>query len=213
MKKAILSILAFIGMTQASYADAYYTKDNFESASGTINLEDVAYTFSSDAFAISFELDRCLTDINSSNEFFTLVLGGSSDTYKVSIVSMMGIMTLSVGNNATAAFTYNPPNTSGPLVLQIEDNGVATLLYNNNGTLEQIMKGSDPVYKVPDVINYASLTLNGVTASNITTWTGVVTAADLANPTPAPSPGVPEPTTATLSLLTLAGLTSRRRRK
>ena len=213
MKKTILSILAFVSMTQASYADAYYTEDNFDSTSGIINLEDVASTFNSDAFAISFELDRSLTDISSTDSFFTLVLGGSPNTYRVDIVSMGNVMTMSVGNNATAGITMNAPNTSGPFVLQIEDNGYATLLYNNNGSLEQIMKGSAPVYKVPDVINEATLTFTGVTASDITTWTGVVTAADLENPMPAPTPNAPEPTTATLSLLALAGLAARRRRR
>lgn len=122
-------------------------------------------------------------------------------------------MTMAVGNNATAGMTRNAPDTSGPFVLQIENGGVATLLYNNNGSLETIMEGSPPVYNVPEVVNSATLTFtNGVVeANNITTWTGVVTAEDLANPTPAPS--IPEPATATLSLLALAGLTARRRRK
>lgn len=215
MKKTLFALVALAGITQVSYADAYYTENDFDTSDGTLDLKDVAHTFSSDSFAISFNLDKSLTDIGSSNSFFTLVLSGSSDTYRVDIVSVGNAMTLGVGNNLTAAFTWDVPSTSGPLVLQIEDGGVATLLYNNNGSLEQIMKGSAPVYKVPDVVNNATLTFTGVTASNVTTWSGVVTAEDLANPTPAPAPTptVPEPATATLSLLALAGLAARRRRR
>lgn len=78
-------------------------------------------------------------------------------------------------------------------MLQIENGGFATLLYNNNGSLETIMEGSPPVYNVPEVVNSATLTFtNGVVeANNITTWTGVVTAEDLATPRlhpPSPSP-------------------------
>ncbi len=202
--------MALVCIAQTSYADAYYTGDNFDASSGTVNLEDVTSTFSSEAFAISFELDRSLHDIDNGNkEFFTLVLGGTPDTYRVDIVSMGAAMTMGVGNSVSA-FTMAAPDTSGPFVLQIKDKGVASLWYNNNGSLEQIMEGA-PLYKVPDVIGSATLTFTGVTASNIKTWTGVVTAEDLANPTPAPS--VPEPTTATLSLLALAGLAARRRRR
>lgn len=55
-------------------------------------------------------------------------------------------MTIGVGNTATAGMTWNAPDTSAPFVLQIENGGVATLLYNNNGSLETIMEGSSPVY-------------------------------------------------------------------
>lgn len=215
MKKTLFALVALAGITQVSYADAYYTENDFDTSDGTLDLKDVAHTFNSDSFAISFNLDKSLTDIDYFNSFFSLVLAGSSDTYRVDIVSMGSAMTLGVGNNATAAFTWDVPSTSGPFVLQIEDGGVATLLYNNNGSLEQIMKGSAPAYKVPDVVNNATLTFTEVKASNVTTWTGVVTAEDLANPTPAPapSPTVPEPATATLSLLALAGLAARRRRR
>ena len=212
MKKTLIAAMALVCIAQTSYADAYYTGDNFDASSGTVNLEDVTSTFSSEAFAISFELDRSLHDIGyDPNGFFRLVLGGTPDTYQVTIASVGSVMTMGVGNNSTAAFTMNAPDTSGSFVLQIKDKGVASLWYNNNGSLEQIMEGSAPVYEVPDVIDSATLTFTGVTASNIKTWIGVVTAEDLANPTPTPS--VPEPTTATLSLLALAGLAARRRRR
>lgn len=49
---------------------------------------------------------------------------------------------------------------------------------------------------------------SGDPISNISAWEGVVTAADIAS-----SSSIPEPATATLSLLALAGLAARRRRK
>lgn len=211
MKKTLFAILALVSITQVSYADAYYTENDFDTSDGTLDLKDVAHTFSSDSFAISFNLDKSLTDINSSNDFFTLILGPNS--YRVDIVSLGYMMTMSAGNSLS--YTMDVPPTSGTFVLQIENNGVATLLYNNYGSLKEIIQINDPVYGIPDEIDMATLTFTGVTASKVTTWSGVVTAEDLANPTPAPapSPTVPEPATATLSLLALAGLAARRRRR
>ena len=210
MKKTLFAILALVSITQVSYADAYYTENDFDTSDGTLDLKDVAHTFSSDSFAISFNLDKSLTDINSSNDFFTLILGPNS--YRVDIVSLGYMMTMSAGNSLS--YTMDVPPTSGTFVLQIENNGVATLLYNNYGSLKEIIQINNPVYGIPDEIDMATLTFTGVTASKVTTWSGVVTAEDLANPTPAPapSPTVPEPATATLSLLALAGLAARRRR-
>ena len=212
MKKTLFAILALVGMTQVSYADALYTKGDFETSGGTINLLDAAHTFDSDTFAISFNLDKNLTELDSHIEFLNLTLGASS-SYKVVIASMGNAMTMSAGNSST--FTLTVPSTSGPFVLQIESNGSATLSYDNNGTLEEIMGVNAPPYAIPDVINTATLTFDNVEASNVTTWIGEVNAEDLANPTPAPAPtpSVPEPATATLSLLALAGLAARRRRK
>lgn len=211
MKKTLFAILALVSITQVSYADAYYTENDFDTSDGTLDLKDVAHTFSSDSFAISFNLDKSLTDINSSNDFFTLILGPNS--YRVDIVSLGYMMTMSAGNSLS--YTMDVPPTSGTFVLQIENNGVATLLYNNYGSLKEIIQINNPVYGIPDEIDMATLTFTGVTASKVTTWSGVVTAEDLANPTPAPapSPTVPEPATATLSLLALAGLAARRRRR
>lgn len=217
MKKSLFAILAFAGLAQVSFADAYYTKNDFDASSGSLNLLDVASTFSSGTFAVSFELDKSLTDISSVNNFFTFILGGllggSESSFRVDIVCM-GPQAMSMGVAGSAGtfpggFTLSVPQTSGPFVLQVVD-GDATLSYCENGELNDIMTVvTDCV--IPEVINEATLTFDETTASNITTWIGVVTADDLANPTPAPS--VPEPTTATLSLLALAGLAARRRRR
>lgn len=213
MKKTLFAILAFAGLAQVSFADAYYTKNDFDASSGSLNLLDVASTFSSGTFAVSFELDKSLTDIFSVNNFFTFILGGPESSFRVDIVCM-GPQAMSMGVAGSAGtfpggFTLSVPQTSGPFVLQVAD-GDATLSYCENGELNDIMTVvTDCV--IPEVINKATLTFDETTASNITTWTGVVTAEDLANPTPAPS--VPEPTTATLSLLALAGLAARRRRR
>ena len=211
MKKTLITIAALAGIAQANAA--YVTGDNFAASDGEIDLVDVATSFKSDTFAISFNLDKSLTEINSSNEFFTFVLG-TSNSYRVDIVSMGNVMAMSAGN--TTAYSWEVPNTSGPFVLQINDNGNATLLYDNYGSLEQIITIDNPFYSPPAIVDLATLTLSeGVVASKITVWEGVVTSEDLANPTPAPAPtpSVPEPTTATLSLLALAGLAARRRRR
>ena len=144
MKKALIAILALVGMTQVSYADAYYTKQ-IDSADCEVNLIDVAATFSSDTFAISFDLDRSLTDIYSSGAFVTFILGGSS-SYRVNIVSKGNTMTMSAGNSSI--YTFEVPCTSGPFVLQVENGGVATLLYNNYVSLETIMRVDNPKYDI-----------------------------------------------------------------
>ena len=211
MKKTLITIAALAGIAQANAA--YVTGDNFAASDGEIDLVDVATSFKSDTFAISFNLDKSLTEINSINEFFSFVLGGSS-SYRVDIASMGSVMTMSAGNKNE--YIMDPPSTSGPFVLQIYSNGDATLLYDNYGSLETIRTVVNPVYSIPDVVDSATLTLSqGVSVSNLTVWEGEVTAEDLANPTPAPAPtpSVPEPTTATLSLLALAGLAARRRRR
>lgn len=211
MKGTLITIAALAGIAQANAA--YVTGDNFDESDGTINLIDVATTFKSDTFAISFNLDKSLTDINSTNEFFTFKLG-TSNSYRVDIASSGSYLTMGAGNKTE--FIMSPPSTSGPFVLQIYSNGDATLLYDNYGSLETIITVVDPVYSIPDVVDLATLTLSeGVSVSNLTVWEGEVTAEDLANPTPAPAPtpSVPEPTTATLSLLALAGLAARRRRR
>ena len=211
MKKTLITIAALAGIAQANAA--YVTGDNFAASDGEIDLVDVATSFKSDTFAISFNLNKSLTEINSINSFFTFVLGGSS-SYRVDIASMGSYLTMTAGNKWESMM--GPPSTSGPFVLQIYSNGDATLLYDNYGSLETIRTVVDPVYSIPDVVDLATLTLSeGVSVSNLTVWEGEVTAEDLANPTPAPAPtpSVPEPTTATLSLLALAGLAARRRRR
>lgn len=82
---------------------------------------------------------------------------------------------------------------------------------SSDGTkLDEIFsKDTSPISYVDSEseISFAGSTDN---VSDITVWKGVVEASDLAA---VDTPAVPEPTTATLSLLALAGLAARRRRK
>lgn len=71
--------------------------------------------------------------------------------------------------------------------------------------------GADNVFETGVSSGSFAITVPTGSVEEIRSWTGVVTADNMANPTPAPS--VPEPATATLSLLALAGLAARRRRK
>lgn len=104
MKKTLITIAALAGIAQANAA--YVTGDNFDESDGTINLIDVATTFKSDTFAISFNLDKSLTDINSINSFFTFKLG-TSNSYRVDIASSGSYLTMGAGNKTE--FIMSPP--------------------------------------------------------------------------------------------------------
>lgn len=220
MKKTIIALMALAGLAQICAADAFYTKDDFaDQASGTIDLKDVAETFSTGTFALSFELDTPLSQINSFNNFLTFTLGGSH-SYKVNITCMgsYSMMTMSVNGkgsyNSGMESTMTIPPDGVLFLLQINEGDAIFSYYTENGGITDIMSVQTD-YTMPDPMNLSTITIDSTSISNLTTWVGEVTAADLQTPTPAPSPSpaVPEPTTATLSLLALAGLAARRRRR
>ena len=73
---------------------------------------------------------------------------------------------------------------------------------------------SDNIFERGIASGSFAITLPSDSIDNIYTWQGEVTANDIMTASKQePSPSIPEPTTATLSLLALAGLAARRRRK
>lgn len=229
MKNTLSIILLLCGIAQANAA--YVVGD------ADFSLEDATAMVSGGSFAVSFDFgDQTLDSVPFS---FRLAIGTGSDvptpkSYYIQIennVSGLLAMTsvdhtspgyLSTTPEAHSIFMSNvspfPTNATGPFIVQYlgatdGKNAHVTLSYVNNDTpiqcLDVELKDS---HSLPSTIGYASLTILD-SASDITTWTGVVTAEDIKNPQPAPSPAVPEPTTATLSLLALAGLAARRRRR
>lgn len=225
MKKSLFAILAFAGLAQVSFADAYYTNDSYEFVNGqfqSLGKEALAeLQDGGSSFAISYELVSCtLNDVvEAGGVFFELTAG--SNTLSVGYNSMLGFFTSGIGGVQMSSYVPFIPD-SVPFLFQYDsDSKKFTFSYymeydsdKNPHDLTEIISanlGDNNVFETGISSGSFAITVPTGSVSEIRTWTGVVTADDLANPTPAPS--VPEPTTATLSLLALAGLAARRRRK
>lgn len=215
MKKTLIALIALAGLAHVSEASAFYTKDDFDdNLSGEINLFDEVETFATGTYAITFELDTALTDINSISNFLTLTLGGSH-SYKVNIACMGSypMMTMTVDGKGTYnsgwKYEYTIPSSADIYILQINEGDATFSYYTENGGIKEIISVQTD-YTMPDPMNAAYLQIDSTSVSNLTIWVGEVDAGDIQNPTPAPA--VPEPATATLGLLALAGLAARRRR-
>ena len=214
MKKTIITLLALCGVASA----ANVTKDDFEDNLNrvSISLDDVATSFSSGTFAVSFEAESSYAlDLN-------LQMGGGESFY-ISVSGNDMYLSITAPNlDLMNSMVMFPAEYSGSFLLQcINNNGfVITLSHFDEGT--QLFT---PIHEVttnctfPSSLNTATFNV-GTSNSNSSSpvselriWEGIVTATEMANPPAALSPVVPEPTTATLSLLALAGLAARRRRK
>ena len=139
-----------------------------------------------------------------------------------------GVYTFS-GNSGTIIAPFEFEIAANKLLIQIknlfEDNPLVSIsVYDDNDTLAEIATADilpNKSGKLPESINEMKVALTSLTLPeiedkgiSITTWQGEVSADDIKNPTYLePTPSVPEPTTATLSLLALAGLAARRRRR
>lgn len=214
MKKSLLALVALVGMSLVYAADV--TKDNFgDNISGDIILDDVSSSFSGGTYAISFELDT-LVGLN-----LNLQMGNGKEypygeSFHVSIASGPGYLTMSApGVDLMSGTLYPLPDYSGTFVVQSiqNDAGISITLNHFDGqnyTLVHSITTSATYF--PSEINVAKFNVaaGSTTVSELRTWTGEVTVEEIKNP---PSVAVvPEPTTATLSLLALAGLAARRRR-
>ena len=171
---------------------------------------------------------------------FNIVLGdGKNNSTRIDIASTVysgGIeaLTMTATNNTASFFQYSLltggpflPDATGPFVLQynlnernvtfsyVQDGSILTL-----ATVTLKAEASLPPTIDPSASGITFTTGEGVgqpsdaygIVDNVTTWDGEVSAENVQNPPPA-APAVPEPATATLSLMALCGLAARRRRK
>lgn len=220
MKKTVIALLALASFVQAG--ETYLIKDdNFSQDSpGKITLDDIATTFSTGSFAISFDFASVLSQTGGDLDFH-FGLGDDNTTGKdLSFSYRMGYVFFgsSLGSGFTMIF-----ETPELLIFQVNDffgnTPTATLYgYSEGAELSTIL--SAPISTpIPSTISIATVTLTSIGGGvkpapesvGLAVWQGEVTPNDIENPTPAPA--VPEPATATLSLLALAGLAARRRRK
>lgn len=225
MKKAIIALLALAGIAQADESSAYLTKDDSFSveSNGKISLKEIATSFNTGTFAVSFDMTSVLYHTGSNFDFHLGVGDGTTgkdlafsygENYGMGVVSFGS----SLGSGNTMIF-----ETPELLIFQVNDffgtsPSVTLYAYNEGSELSKLLTGSIRT-PLPDEITIADLTITSIGGGvippaeevSLSIWQGEVTANDIQNPTPAPA--VPEPTTVTLSLLALAGLAARRRRK
>ena len=95
----------------------------------------------------------------------------------------------------------------------IDGKGIELIDANGNEIVKEVVEGS----KTRDTLSISELTKHAA-VGNIEVYGSVLSPEEMAAAmtnlaNPAPTPSVPEPTTATLSLLALAGLAARRRRR
>ena len=229
--------MALCGIVQADDMSAYVIKDSDYSYCpdseigkvGMVTLDDIVDIFNTGTFAISFDVSNVL-DADNSFEF-QLSYGANGKSGKLAFSYapnplpgyFVGEYLLTVpGGDLFSAIGLNEAIDSNRLIFQINDffgdaPTVSLFGYTEGEDLKEFWSVAIPGSQ-PTSFENASLRVCGnadtytpLDGIDLTIWQGTVSASDMANPTPAPS--VPEPTTATLSLLALAGLAARRRRK
>ena len=239
MKQLFITLLAICGVGLAAAATG---NNNGSAQNGTqITLSNADSWVSDGVFAISFELDHPLNQIPYFE--FNIVLGdGKNNSTRIDIASTVTsspyfgdieVLTMTATQQTTqfsqTSLQSGPflPDATGPFVLQynlnernvtfsyVKDDSILTL-----ATVTLKAEASLPPTIDPSASGITFTTGEGVgqpsdaygTVDNVTTWDGEVSAENVQNPPPA-APAVPEPATATLSLMALCGLAARRRRK
>ncbi len=242
MKKTIFTFFAFLAapvVTAASISnDNYlYNKNDTE-----FTLND-ATTFAEDGnFALLLDIGTPLSQAGNVDFHFGFGEGpGGPGAYiafmsapdtklawdeQFNIISAPnGTFAVGLKGQQTITLGYETIINATSLLFQVHDlfsdTPTASISYFEDGTLHEIYSTSIPNENLPSIVNTANirirsekLPMNDEQGVSITTWQGKVSAEDIKNPTYLePTPSVPEPTTATLSLLALAGLAARRRRR
>lgn len=190
----------------------------------------------SDSFAVSFSFDGAsLYEVSCSGLFeFKWIIGtgnavpeANRKSYRIDLACYTSpypdfypsYTTFTSADGEMKSLT-EVPSVDGPYIVQYlaasdstTGNAHALFSYFDGNKLNNIIDIElDAAHKLPTTIGYAQLSLSsGSYSADAAVWKGVVTADDIMNPTYETT--VPEPATATLGLLALAGLAARRRRK
>lgn len=210
MKKTLIALIALACMSSV-YAGELI-KDDFADGLNELIFNDVASELSSGTFAFSFSADS-LMNLN-----LLLAMGGEGNSFPVALASNSSYLSMTApGVDLFNSYLFPVPSYSGDFVVQSVNSNECvsvTLSYLNGENFVQVHTIST-YSDFPSEINNAKLVVASGSdpISELRIWKGVVTAQDIKNAQSAPAPAVPEPTTATLSLLALAGLAARRRRK
>ena len=219
MKKTFFALIALTGMSLAYAADVTDDQYIFSNNQFIALGDDICGT--SGSFGLSYELqDLTLNDvIKEGGKLFELKV--NETTFSLTYNAAAGAFTSMV----LPGFYYNT-SSYVPFI-----NEEVTFLFQydadaNSCTFSYYFEYDSPVnphdltplisLNISDSNAFESEIISGSfkisvpqgSVNNIHTWTGIVSADDIAA-----TKTVPEPTTATLSLLALAGLAMRRRRK
>jgi len=231
MKKTLITLVALGGIVQATAATVS-TEDTYQGTAISHTPTNQA------AFAVTFEVDNIsLEDIAStSTPFFTWEMN-YSDNKAITVNALFGTngywsfyMNGSLGNFLAQSQTANITDASGTYIFQFEESDSGYFISFGKldmwGDIVPLVTTEDGLpWGLPfnDVysntysgatMTEGSFTINSVNATdpvikNVKSWDGTPTGAEITEANKA----VPEPTTATLSLLALCGLAARRRRK
>lgn len=222
MKKLLLALFSFYGLSVASAASEGKADDFTQSANGTITLDDISPAFNSGTFAFSFDLEKVLAYTGNLDFQFSYGDGTNSGAV-LSFSYAQGFLAL--GSSLGGGYTVFDASAD-LLIFQVNDlfgpapTASISAYYSAGSVLSPQWSGSITAAQ-PTKITTATTKLTSVGGGSIapaeevgfTAWQGEVTAEEVANPSAVPTlPSVPEPATATLSLLALCGLAARRRR-
>lgn len=225
MKKTLFWAFLLCGMVQVNAA-TIIGENGFD-------VEDAKSLIfgDSDSFAVSFSFDGVsLYDVSCSRFEFNWIIGtgnavpeANRKSYRIDMVCdtnpNSGISYTTFSTDGKTKWLTEVPSVNGPYIVQYlaasdstTGNAHALFSYFDGNELNNIIDIElNATHKLPTTIGYAELSLSSVRyTADAAVWKGVVTADDIMNPTYETT--VPEPATATLGLLALAGLAARRRR-
>lgn len=234
MKKTLCSLLAICGVSLATAASVSNDDYTYSNSGAAFELSDAGVFTEGGDFALLLDFGCPLKDAGNVDFEFNFAEEGLSAHVDFSYMPDFGMMTFS----ANGKLDFKTGITIDASVLLLQINGlyatdteptVSLSYYDDNKQLSEIWTATiqksqtaEGGEALPTTIKTAnvkvtapSLPMTEEAGIGITTWQGEVTPEDIEEPTyvEPSSPSVPEPATATLSLLALCGLAARRRRK
>ncbi len=198
MKKTIIALMALAGVAAATPAEDV-----------TNAILGSGYQ-AGDAFTLTFTIDSTSFNGYITAPVITLASGWNINSQAGTYLGFSDTTDSVDGSLTTSEATYSSSNKNEVQgTISVGDkgwfykvDGLNTLTFTITESTLSMTKGTTDV---------ATLDIDGgLTASNITIGSNITGISGLSFTT---TPAVPEPTTATLSLLALAGLAARRRRK
>lgn len=238
MKATILTTLSMVGFSLASAADSFTLDSMFTLADGsTLSAYDAVvgktvdtvnnYAYTASNGAGKAEASSKSLTLNLGEMYSSQTLSGTLNITSVTVVSRpdntrqnTATMTLTVGNqtftSGDAVYSTNAANTYGTVIysfatpVEISADTTSLSLTITATETETITNQDGTTTTKPKKFGYGEFKVAegcSLTSGSSTAYTPVVRLSGTY------TPAVPEPATATLSLLALAGLAARRRRK